>query len=158
MEYFTWVLRNWGLRVSFGVKISHQRGGEPCPQWTPRQIGYGRSFSCSFWWQRYPHTVQRPPRWAAQWRFRANHPQIPSYTLEGVPSWLEAEGLSNMEKERNERKFISIEGTTVIPTVHGVNSTPGNPPKTLRLQFTDYRVQLVDWHSCSSVHQNISGL
>lgn len=101
-------LRNWGIRGSFGVKISYQRGGEPCPRWTPRQIGYGRSFSCSFWWQRYPHTVQRPPRWAAQWRSRANHPQILSYTLEGDPSWLEAEGLSNMEKERKETKLFQL--------------------------------------------------
>lgn len=105
------------------MKISHQRGGEPCPQWTPQQIGYGRSFSCSFWWQRFPHTVRRPPRWAARWRSRADRRQIPSYTLEGVPWWPEAEGLSNMEKGKKRDKIISIEGW--------------NPQKTFRLQLVD---------------------
>lgn len=89
----------WALTV-------YLTGKEPCPQWTRRQIWYGRSFSCSCEWPWCRRTAQRPPWWAALWRSLADRRQTRSYTLEGAPLWLEGEGL--FKRRGTKAKAFSI--------------------------------------------------
>lgn len=80
--------------VAPGVPLkAYLTGTAPCPPWTRRQSGCGRSSSCSCGWPWCRRTVQTPPWWAAPWRSPADRPQTLSCTQGGALAWLEAAGL-----------------------------------------------------------------
>lgn len=68
-------------------------GKEPCPPWTRRRSGYGRSSSCSCGWPWYRRTVRKPPWWVARWHSPVNRPQTLSCTPGGDHAWQEVAGL-----------------------------------------------------------------